>query len=301
MGTSTHWTYEESLPDDADLNQGDILVPTGELRSVLEEVHPHFLNPKYTAFLLFTQSCDLVLRGSDCGTRYLNLAVVRPLESVLHDFLSHFCQPVATGVYLKESKNQANMLMSRLFNQNEQTLGLFYLHPDVDAGIAVPSVALLRVSVTLRSAHYSVLKGARRGRLRTEFRNKLGWLTGNLFSRIGTSDWTDPPTRKKELSMLIKDCLDGGEDPIRPIWVADSLVSAATEKGIQLNELDKEKVVKILEEHKPPTVKEQVTVRVLEIIKKDIPDISEDQIKLIRNRLLNDRLFSRLTKGVESD
>ena len=293
MGDPTqHWTYDPLDADD-DLAQGDILEPTDKLRSVLEEVHPHFLDPKYTAFLIITQSCDLVLRGGGCRSRYLNLAVVRPLESVLQDLLSHFCSPISNGVYLRKDKEQAHMLMERIFNQNEQTLGLFYLHPDVDAGIAVPSISLLRVSVALRSSHYSVLKESRQGRLSVEFRNKLGWLVGNLYSRIATKDWNDQPDGKKELNTLKKAFLDG-EEPIH--WIPESWISALHEKGIKFDGLTNEMVVELLNENKPPTPKEQATERVLQVLKDGIPDISNDQIKRIRNRLLNDSLFSRLTK-----
>jgi hypothetical protein len=61
-----HWTYED-FRDDSDLFQGDILEPTEDLRSILGQVHPHFLHPKYTGFLLITQSCDLVRRKVGVG------------------------------------------------------------------------------------------------------------------------------------------------------------------------------------------------------------------------------------------
>ena len=62
MSMSTHWTYE-AIPPEADLAQGDILEPTSALREVLREIHPYFLNPKYVAFLVLSQSCDLVRRS----------------------------------------------------------------------------------------------------------------------------------------------------------------------------------------------------------------------------------------------
>jgi len=164
----SHWTYE-SFQIDSDLEQGDILHPTEELRNIFQEVHKNFLDPKYIAFILLTQSCDLIIRKGKRKARYLNIAVICELESVLHDLLSHICKTLTPGVYFKESKSQAKMLLERLFGQNEQALGLFYLHPDNDAGITVPAVAMLRISVTLRADHYNILKQARRGRLTTEF------------------------------------------------------------------------------------------------------------------------------------
>ena len=72
----------------------------------------------------------------------------------------------------------------------------FYLEPDGDLELAVPSTTLLRVSFALGVEHYETIKKARRGRLGAQFRNKLGWLTGNLYSRVDTPDW--PETVGKE-------------------------------------------------------------------------------------------------------
>jgi hypothetical protein len=249
----THWTYAEVSPD-ADLMQGDILVPTRELQGIFQEIHPHFLNPKYTAFLVTTQSCDMARRnGTNCSTRYLNIAVVRQLEDVLHDLLAHVCKPLSSGVYLHESKGEANRLLQRLFNQNEQSLGLFYLHEDADAGIAVPSVALLRVGVTFRVEHYNVLVQSRRGRLGPEFTAKLGWLVGNLYSRVGTPDWSEPKEREKQLKSLIQDTFDANDSNIPPLWVRESFVKEALSTGINLAELSRSELKKELEKHKPRT------------------------------------------------
>jgi hypothetical protein len=289
-----HWTYAP-FSEESDLLQGDILEPTEELRSVLKAVHPHFLDAKYNAFLLITQSCDLVIRNKRCGTRYLVIAVVRPLESVIHDCLSHVCRTIAEGIYLQETKWAAKQLLQRIFNQNEQTLGLFYLHPDSEAGINIPSVALLRVTVTLRAEHYDVLRNCRRGRLGTEFRNKLGWLVGNLYSRIGTEDWSEPQEREKELEKYIKQFLDGGEAMLNsPNWFPESWVNAAKEKGIQLDTVQLDDLPLVLKSCKPKEVKELAIEQVIRVIHEVLPDIDEANLSRLGKRLANDALF----KGV---
>jgi hypothetical protein len=295
-----HWTYEAFDPK-SDLLQGDIVEPTEDLRSVLREVHPHFLDPKYTAFLLVTQSCDLAVRKGRYNTRYLNIAVVRPIEAVLHDFLTHVCRPVVEGVYLQETKAEAYRLLERLFNQNEQALGLFYFHPDVEAGIAIPSVALLRVTVTLRVEHYDVLKQARRGRLCAEFRSKLGWLVGNLYSRIGTQDWSEPPERSKDLERLVKQYLDAGEPSYGPVWVPETLVSAAKERGVEVERLERDKVASTLEAHRPPPAKTQVIDQMLRVLKEVVPTTDEDTLTRIKNRLGNDSLFAKAVRSAKAE
>lgn len=295
-----HWTYEDFHPD-RDLLQGDILEPTEDLRSVFRCVHPHFLDPKYTAFLLITQSCDLAVRKGKCNTRYLNIAVIRPIEAVLHDLLGHVCQPVVDGIYLQETKGEARRLLGRLFNQNEQALGLFYLHPDLKAGIAIPSVSLLRVTVTLRVDHYDIVRNARRGRLCPEFRSKLGWLVGNLYSRVGTQDWHEPSKRSKELEQLVSQYLDSEDIPHCPLWVPKALVQAAKGHGVSLEQLDRDRVASVLEKHRPPPAKSRVIEQTLRVLRNVIPSIDDATLVRIKNRLGNDQLFSKAIQSVKHE
>lgn len=295
-----HWTYDAFGPDD-DLLQGDILEPTDDLRKILQKVHPHFLDPKYTSFLLITQSCDLVVRKGKYSTQYLNIVVIRPLEAMLHDFLSVVCRTVGNGVYTKETKGAARQLLERLFNQNEQSLGLFYLHQDRFSGIDTPSVSLLRVSVTLRVGHYPVLKEARRGRLSSEFRSKLGWLVGNLYSRIGTQDWNEDPHRTKMLSGWIKQFLDTAQESYEPIWVPESWVTAAEEAGVKLDELDRDTILTTLEACKPPSAKDQAVEHALSVLREVVPHIDDESLQKFRNRLSNDSLFAKALRIAKSE
>ena len=295
-----HWTYDDFGPED-DLFQGDILEPTDKLRKILHTVHPHFLDPKYTSFLLITQSCDLAVRKGKYSTQYLSIAVIRPLEVMLHDFVSVVCRTVGNGVYTKETKGAARQLLERLFNQNEQSLGLFYLHPDRFSGIDIPSVSLLRVSVTLRVDHYPVLKEARRGRLSSEFRSKLGWLVGNLYSRIGTQDWNEDPQRIEMLSGLIKQFLDSAQESYEPIWVPESWVTAAKEAGVKLDELDRDKILATLEACKPPSAKDQAVEHTLRVLREVMPRIDDESLQKFRNRLSNDSLFAKALRIAKSE
>jgi len=291
-----HWTYEHFEPHE-DLEQGDILEPTVELQSILSEVHKHFLDPKYIAFLITTQSCDLVLRKNACGTRYVNIAVVRELEAVLDSFLSQLCNPIKARIYPKELKGVARLMIERLFNQNEQSLGLFYLHPDIEAGISVRSVALLRVSVAFKSDHYEVLKRARRGRLKSEFRNKLGWLVGNLYSRIGTEDWTEPSERKKDLEKLIKECLEINDPHRGPIWIPQSWIESAQKNGIDIEEVDQAELVDIIGSYKPRPPRDVAIDQIEKVIRDVVSEITDDKIRQIKHRLNNDIIFSKSFKN----
>jgi hypothetical protein len=195
-----HWTYAP-VQATADLQQGDILLPSSELGAVLAVAHPYFCDPKYLGFLVLTQTCDMERRdGAPCSAQYIALAPIRELEYVVPSLLARACDSVAPNVFTKASKLAASQLLRRVFNQNEPLLGLFYLHPDLDAvGIGVPAVATLRVSFAMWASHYDVLTNARRGRLAPSFEAKLGWMIGHIYSRVGVTDWHEAEEREADL------------------------------------------------------------------------------------------------------
>jgi hypothetical protein len=268
--------------------QGDILSPTDELRELFQKIHPHFRDPKYIAFVVITQSCDLARRTGPCAARYINLAVVRELEDVLFSLLDGVCAALKEGVYYQEGKRDAEKLLERLFNQNEHGLGVFYLHPDAEIGIAVPSVALLRVSVAFWRDHYPVFVGARRGRLMEEFRDRLGWLVGNLFSRVATKDWHEADNGKQELNRLIRGHLEPGEGARRPLWVQRSCVEAALRAGERLEDLSSDAIKAAIGRHMPPTPREEIIDRAVQTVKNVLPWLCFEELTKIGNRLAND-------------
>lgn len=281
----THWTYGP-FEYESDLEQGDILCPSVKLREIFKDVHHHFVDDKYVGFLVATQSCDLVRRGrGNAKTPYINLAVIRPLVNVAHKFIAQVATPVETGVFSKREKAKAKELLARIFNQNEQALGVFFLNGDADSGIAEPSVALLRVTVALRSEHYTVLREARCGRLNDAFRAKLGWLLGNLYARPATRDWDE-----QGLGKLVSKYVDEQISDLGPRWIDDELIAAAKAEKIPLKGATTEQ----LEQLRPKSRLE----RSLDEIRQELQKIDStlDPIKLntLTNRLRNNGKFKKL-------
>lgn len=303
----SHWTYEPFEPSD-DLRQGDILEVSPGLIDLFGKYHKHFCDPKYIGYIVLTQSCDLVRRKGCCSARYVSLAVVRQLEEVLDNLLETVCKKVIPGVYCAETKAKANELLARILNQNEQALGLFYLHPDADAGIAVASVALLRVSVAFRTEHYAALLEARRGRMTAEFRNKLGWLVGNLYSRIGTTDWHEQEGEKR-LKEMIRQLLDPQCSGQAPLWIPEPQITEALHHQVNLDTLTKDTIEDALQAHKPKVPADIAAERVIEVVRDVVwpatsspsgpvvsandPERVDPEILLtqIANRLRNDHTF----------
>jgi hypothetical protein len=134
--------------------------------------------------------------------------------------LKEMCQSPCSGIFTRDRRKDAEEFLHRVLNPNEQVNGWVYLHPDAEAGIGEPPVAMLRISISLRAAeHYDTILKARCGSLDTEYRNKLGWLTGNLYSRIDTADWGDKDKGEEDEKAIIKDLLDGQTGPRPPAWL----------------------------------------------------------------------------------
>ncbi|QDU65095.1 hypothetical protein [Engelhardtia mirabilis] len=301
----SHWTYK---PVDAeqDLDQGDIVILSEGLKSLLQEVHPHFLDPKYLAFMVLTQSCDLVRRKGECKSRYITLACIRSLEDVLIGLLDQVCAGIGGGTYREESRGEAKRLLQRIINQNEQALGLFYLHPDADVGIAVPSIAMLQVSIAVRRDHYDTIRSARAGALDSEFRNKLGWLVGNLYSRIGTPDWSDRKDGQKAAEKIIKDHLKRAAVPNLPRWVSGEAVDAAQKAGLDLSKLSEQEIVSEVAKHTPKPLKTRVTREVARVLREllvesDESEMSEADVDRLLRRLDNDARYSSLLRRKQSE
>jgi len=285
INVPTHWTYDE-YDTTADLAQGDILARTGGLVDLISRVHAYYSDEKYLGFLVVTQTCDLVRRNNKCKADHIALAVIQSLDGLLSRFMDEAAGTGVPGVYLNESRTRAHQLLERILNQNEQALGLFYLHADSDAGVAEASIALLRITISFRAEHYETLMAARQGRLRSEFSNKLGWLLGNLYARVASPDWTDQPSGDRQLRELINSMLSKGE------WVPATWVTAAKKAGVRLDGLDTEVATEILRQHAPDAPKETAIRRVREIAMDLFGEEQKSAVAKLASRLHNDQVFT---------
>lgn len=287
---STHWTYC-TAETGSDLQQGDIIGRKDELLDVLQGVHSYFCDERYIAFLVLTQSCDLVRRKrGQCKARYISIATVRELDQVLPGIIHELSGTHHQSVLLRERKSVAKEFLHRLIDQNEQSRGLFYLHPSADAGIAVASLAFLRVTITLRQEHYDVLARCRVGRLQPEFSNKLGWLVGNLYSRIGTPDWDDKAGDSMGDQLITQYLSDAAPDCR---WVPEAWVRAAQSKRHDFS-ADIENPVSELASYAPPSALDVV----LSELHRSAVAVRVDTVsKLLKERVKSDQPLLTMVIG----
>ncbi len=276
-----HFTYK-ARPDMKSLCQGDVLEITKELAQVLKDVHPYFLNKQYKYFMVLSQSCDLVRRnGKNCKTPYITLAAVKSYSSFLVGMLqSGKYAELNHGLLLMNEKDRdrAYQLIERVYNNTEPEY--FFLYKEDALNFPESMVAYLKVSIALKSDdHYDKCLSAKKIELTDEFKAKLGWLVGNMYSRVGTADWEGIMSAQARKEMLNKDlnslCIIGNKEQLKQF---KKEILEKTESNLK-----HEEAVISLADIVIPTKYEKVMTIIEEVIQTSTKKISlEEKEKLIK-------------------
>lgn len=223
INKNIHFTYKADA-DMESLCQGDVLNITEELTEVLKEIHPYFLNEQYKYFMVLSQSCDLVRRnGKNCKTPYITLAAIRSYDSFLEKTLikEKFAENVGGFLLMDEKKKEkAYQLIERIYNNTESDY--FFLYKEDALEFPESMITYLKVSIALKSQeHYDKCLAAKKLELSDEFKAKLGWLVGNMYSRVGTADWEGIMTAQERKEMLNNNlaskCIIGSKEQLKTL------------------------------------------------------------------------------------
>mgnify|MGYP001480323994 CR=1 FL=1 len=283
-----HFTYCNIAS--ADLQQGDILYGCED---ILRTEYPNYLQENFTHFIILTQSCDLVRRdGKPCESKYIKIAPVVPLKLIffaeLEKYQSEFER---TALVCKESiKQTMDRFLERLMNNNDSQY--FYLHEEPLLNFPQKSCAVLRHSITLDTYKYydDILK-SRIFTLNGVFQAKLGWLVGNIYSRIATEDWYPDHVSKEDFFSMRLELLDGFCK-----WVEDKKLKEAkkTVPASILEAKDTQKLWEHIQNTPGRRAKEMIVGRILEILAEKGKLANADDEKKLKNRLIQDPIFSSL-------
>jgi hypothetical protein len=283
--------YKEPL-DDKQLYQGDILKGSEELKRLFLEFYPGFPGIECGYFMILTQSCDLVVRdGKDCSAPYLNLAAVCDFDDVLEQEMSKYQnhEIEKRGKLLDKGLfNMGQRFLERLFNNNEDDY--FFLPEDVTKDFG-DSVALLRLTMTLSAQqYYELCLKSKIIELNDTFKAKLGWIVGNIFSRVGTEDWTQSQMTEQEFVEWIKNVLNSNF-----AWV-DKYVIKELRREKNIESLDMDEIQRIALEKKRPSKRDEL-VNAMEriLVSNGIQD--NTILKQILMSIRNDSGLSGLIKG----
>ena len=293
-------TSEET--DKTGLFQGDLLVRNDALKQSLGNAHTYYAEaPDYTHFLVLTQSCDLVRRGGKKPkSRYITLAAARPVSLVVDRFLERcrFAIEFPVSVCEKAKELQARQLLERLIHNTED--GFFFLKRDAHLELVEDLCVFLTLSVAIRVEHYDACLSAKIAQMDNIFAAKVGWLTGNLYSRIGTPDVEE----KRDDAAAYKERFYEDALLSRTAWMTGPqfrhLKTAVTKWKAQNPgaEITREVAHHLLQE--VPTDKDIVVDRVLELLRnRNLLSADPDAANAARLTLLNDVNLWKLVKGAE--
>jgi hypothetical protein len=219
-----HFTYCD--PDYSLLRQGDILKKSEDISTILGKVHPYFIKDDCKYFMVLTQSCDLERRdGKPCKAPYITIAAVKPLDLLIKNEVARHQTDLdkICGICNEDKRHRLYQFLERLLNNNEPDY--FYLHEDAALGFNDKMVAFLRLSIAIKSdLYYEACFHSKILELTLEFKAKLGWLIGQMYSRVATPDWVDN-SPANEFKNQINDLLDA-----KVHWVNKKLVRELNSK-----------------------------------------------------------------------
>lgn len=216
---------------------------------------------------------------------------MRSLDSVIERHLAQLPSPNALAevpVLSAKAKSKASEFLVRLFNNNEQ--GYFYLDGE-DTVLPCHCVAFLNLSIAIKAnEHYGKCLEAKRLQLTDVFQAKLGWLVGQIYSRVGTDDLPQEVLTKKVQSAL-KDAA---------LWIDDSKVTVLEEAYAQLNAdgqgvpMTSAQVAQAISRAK--TRKQQVMNQVASVLSKALGEDQAELAQRLRKRLESDAALTALLR-----
>lgn len=127
-----------------------------------------------------------------------------------------------------------------------------------------------------------------------EFRSKLGWLTGNMYSRVATRDWP-----KEDLKGIINTSLglehegSGTAAADRPRWVFRDSVKHANNASMDLTGLSEDQITEKVNKFSHLKPNEQALEAIVSTVRKGIP-LSDHDADNLRGRLGKDPILREI-------
>lgn len=281
-----HFTYHITQ-DKKSLCQGDLLELTASLREAIKTVYPYFLEDDDKYCMVLTQSCDLVKRKDDrCKASYISLARVQKFDTFFEKYLLSKLGAERINEYIvldSKKKDRAYQFLERLYNNTESDY--FFLYQEEALALHENMIALLRCSVPLNSdSFYGVCLEAKTIELADEFKAKLGWLLGDIYSRVGTTDWESIMTQRERVDMINKEL-------VSHCIISQRQRIQALKKILEENEVP---IADFLENFPIETNYEKAINAIEKIVKEPNNSISEDMANLLIQKIRNNATLKSL-------
>ena len=291
---------DEGSTDYKNLNQGDVLFKTQDLIDVLSQAHNYYADASdYTHFMVLTQSCDLMRRGKPFPkARYITLAAIRPLDVVVERLIKKysfgdfkFPLPVCD----KNNEILVRQALERLLHNTED--GLFFLKKDSHPQIVNELCVFLPLSVSVRNEHYDACLKSKIAQLTDIFQAKVGWLVGNVYSRVGTPDIEEIESEADKFkSEFFEEIVYQ-----KSAWLSSPQLKSLKEslkvweRDNPNTELDKTSALELVSA--VPDMLEMITERITtQLVKNGFLDDDSDLKRRVKNVLFNDTVLKKLIR-----
>lgn len=291
--------------DRSSLCQGDVISRSQEVEARISEAHQYYASaPDYTHFVVITQSCDLVRRRGNFNAPYITIAAAKPFKKTIKDFLGGQQKNVDGSSFSYVSASvlgKAKQLIERHINNTEPEF--FFLpssgHPDIPEDLVV----FLRLTIALRKDHYDALATAKIAELADVFQAKLGWLKGNIYSRVATPDIEERSVNGKEIKKQFYSKYVP-EDEI--VWLSPlqaSLLKKIVRRSKEKlgRDLSVEEVLDLISERIPDDT-QIIASNIVERLGKNklINTDDEDVVKKFARSIANEPSFKALVKSTKA-
>lgn len=187
------------------LAQGDVIERTAAVDGCFESAHPFGPNASdHTHLVVVTQSCDLVKRRMKAP--YITLAAAKPFSVAMESYLEREARSIDGShfsYYPRKTRDQAIQLVERYLHNTESDF--FFLPEAGHSSVPTDLVVNLRLTVALDKKHYEVLAKDKIVELADVFRAKLGWLVGDMYSRVATPALEEFEPNASEIKRIFYD------------------------------------------------------------------------------------------------
>ena len=285
------------------LSQGDVIARTDEVVDRIRQAHQYYADaPHYSHFVVLTQSCDLVRRRKTFNAPYITIAAAKPFKNTVQEFFDGNSKPIDGADFWYHSGSvmgKAKQLVERHINNTEPEF--FFLpssgHPDIPEDLVV----FLRLTIALRKEHYDALAQAKIAELADVFQAKLGWLKGNIYSRVATPDIEE---RDVNAAAIKKDFYDKYVPKNELVWLS-GLQSTLLKRLVKERrkdigkDLSADEVLEIIDKELPKDT-QIIATNIVERLKKNnlIAEGDDDVAKQFARIIANEPSFKSLVKSI---
>ena len=286
------------------LSQGDVIERTGQVVERIGQAHQYYADAsQYSCFVVLTQSCDLVKRRNQFNAPYITIAAAKPFKNTINDYFNRNLKSIEGTEFTYHSGSlmaRAKQLVERHINNTEPEF--FFLPSSGHPNIPEDLVVFLRLTIALKKEHYDTLAHEKIAELADVFQAKLGWLKGNIYSRVSTPDIEERNVNASEIKKGYYDRYIPKDDLVWLSGLRSTLLKRIVKERRQKmgRDLTEGEVLKVIENEVPEDT-QIIAANIVERLKKNelIDANNADTAKQFARAIANEPSFKSLVNSTK--